>query len=242
MKRDKKFQEQVDNLIYVEGREEFFKQAHTQIRENRAAKRKSCERIKATANVSAASNESVNTVQSANRLRLYIILAVVALCLISVVIILTASLSELSLGDKFYSYGGDTEAVSIEQLNANSEIQFNEVEGVKVSCAYDTVYHEELFYILSYSNDDTLENLTVIVKTNKEFDYGFIDPENWDKTVDLKGYIINYNEDIEIEDDIYFISISGKIECGDEIIYISYEGISLEEQSNFLSLLQILIK
>lgn len=235
MKRNKRFQKEVDSLIYEESQNDFLHKAHSQIKENRESV-KDKQRIKVTASATATGD----TIKQYNRSQIYIIISVLALFVIVGAIILTLLLNKPF--NKSYSYDGDTEVVSIERLNSKSEIQFNEIDEVSVSCAYDTVYHDELFYILSYSDDDSLDDITIIVKTNKDYNYGFINPEHWDKTEVLKGHVLNYNEETEIEDDVCFITISGKIECGNDIVYISYEGVSLTERSNFLLIIDMLIK
>lgn len=235
MNRNKKFQKKVDSLIYEESQDDFLHKAHSQIKENRESLRNK-HRIKVTARATSTGN----TVKQQNRSQVYIIFSILALFVVVSAIILTLLLNKPF--NKSYSYDGDTEVVSIERLNSKSEIQFNEIDGVSVSCAYDTVYHDELFYILSYSDDDSLDDITIIVKTNKDYNYGFINPERWDKTEVIKGYVLNYNEETDIEDDVCFITISGKIECGNDIVYINYEGASLTEQSNFLVLMDMLIK
>lgn len=146
-------------------------------------------------------------------------------------------------------YAGENErsaASSLEELN-------NAMQGAiltignptSVILKYDSVSNHDLYYIVSYSNDETFEAVTIVVITNPKFEYTFDNPQALvplKNTADINGLSMRYRETAEIDEGIYFIDSEGYIECT-ERIHITYTGISFEENgSNFLPLIRNMIK
>lgn len=148
-----------------------------------------------------------------------------------------------------FEYAGENERTAVstlEELNNAMQGATLTVENLTtVARRYDSVSNHDLYYIVSYSNDETFEAVTIVVITNPKYEYTFDNPQALvplNKTADMNGLSMRYRETAEIDEGIYFIDSEGYIECS-ERIHITYTGISFEENtSNFLPLTRNMIK
>lgn len=144
---------------------------------------------------------------------------------------------------KYYSYANRTEiTVSVTELNGVvNDIEFSEENLVEVRKVTDTFYNETLYYILNYSLNDGLDIFRIIIDVNTEYEYDFGN-KPYNKFCDVNGYEIAYLEICEEGDGIYGFTGKAEIKNTSESIYIEYDGISLEQESNFIINLCNIIK
>lgn len=109
-----------------------------------------------------------------------------------------------------------------------------------VSKIIDSKYDEILYYSICYSNEETLDTVQLYVVVNKEYDFIF-DHAEYDKENDISGQKLNYIESCSFEDEIYYFSAYGEIITQSEKIYIEYNGVSFEENSNFILIINQLL-
>lgn len=144
---------------------------------------------------------------------------------------------------KYYSYANRTEiTVSVTELNGVvNDIEFSEENLVEVRKVTDTFYNETLYYIINYSLNDGLDIFRIIIDVNTEYEYDFGN-KPYNKFCDVNGYEIAYLEICEEGDGIYGFTGKAEIKNTSESIYIEYDGISLEQESNFIINLCNIIK
>lgn len=144
---------------------------------------------------------------------------------------------------KYYSYANRTEiTVSVTELNGVvNDIEFSEENLVEVRKVTDTFYNETLYYIINYSLNDGLDIFRIIIDVNTEYEYDFGN-KPYNKFCDVNGYEIAYLEICEESDGIYGFTGKAEIKNTSESIYIEYDGISLEQESNFIINLCNIIK
>lgn len=144
---------------------------------------------------------------------------------------------------KYYSYANRTEiTASVTELNGVvNDIEFSEENLVEVRKVTDTFYNETLYYIINYSLNDGLDIFRIIIDVNTEYEYDFGN-KPYNKFCDVNGYEIAYLEICEEGDGIYGFTGKAEIKNTSESIYIEYDGISLEQESNFIINLCNIIK
>lgn len=144
---------------------------------------------------------------------------------------------------KYYSYANRTEiTVSVTELNGVvNDIEFSEENLVEVRKVTDTFYNETLYYIINYSLNDGLDIFRIIIDVNTEYEYDFGN-KPYNEFCDVNGYEIAYLEICEEGDGIYGFTGKAEIKNTSESIYIEYDGISLEQESNFIINLCNIIK
>lgn len=144
---------------------------------------------------------------------------------------------------KYYSYANRTEiTVSVTELNGVvNDIEFSEENLVEVRKVTDTFYNETLYYIINYSLNDGLDIFRIIIDVNTEYEYDFGN-KPYNKFCDVNGYEIAYLEICEEGDGIYGFTGKAEIKNTSESIYIEYDGISLEQESNFIINIYNIIK
>ena len=144
---------------------------------------------------------------------------------------------------KYYSYANRTEiTVSVTELNGVvNDIEFSEENLVEVRKVTDTFYNETLYYTVNYSLNDGLDIFRIIIDVNTEYEYDFGN-KPYNKFCDVNGYEIAYLEICEEGDGIYGFTGKAEIKNTSESIYIEYDGISLEQESNFIINIYNIIK
>ena len=144
---------------------------------------------------------------------------------------------------KYYSYANRIEiTASVTELNGVvNDIEFSEENLVEVRKVTDTFYNETLYYIINYSLNDGLDIFRIIIDVNTEYEYDFGN-KPYNKFCDVNGYEIAYLEICEEGDGIYGFTGKAEIKNTSESIYIEYDGISLEQESNFIINLCNIIK
>lgn len=130
-------------------------------------------------------------------------------------------------------------ASTVEEVN-NEMIYYQVSDNFMVTKYYDSQYGDTLYYKLLYAHDNVLNSLQLIVRTNQMFNYNFVHDE-YKKNLQFKGHELQYCEELKVEDGLYFFKNKGEIHTNYEIIYIEYDGISLEENSSFLTLISTLL-
>ena len=144
---------------------------------------------------------------------------------------------------KYYSYANRTEiTASVTELSGVvNDIEFSEENLVEVRKVIDTFYNETLYYIINYSLNDGLDIFRIVIDVNTEYEYDFGN-KPYNKFCDVNGYEIAYLEICEEGDGIYGFTGKAEIKNTSESIYIEYDGISLEQESNFIINLCNIIK
>lgn len=144
---------------------------------------------------------------------------------------------------KYYSYANRTEiTASVTELNGVvNDIEFSEENLVEVRKVTDTFYNETLYYTVNYSLNDGLDIFRIVIDVNTEYEYDFGN-KPYNKFCDVNGYEIAYLEICEEGDGIYGFTGKAEIKNTSESIYIEYDGISLEQESNFIINIYNIIK
>lgn len=144
---------------------------------------------------------------------------------------------------KYYSYANRTEiTASVTELNGVvNDIEFSEENLVEVRKVIDTFYNETLYYTVNYSLNDGMDIFRIVIDVNTEYEYDFGN-KPYNKFCDVNGYEIAYLEICEEGDGIYGFTGKAEIKNTSESIYIEYDGISLEQESNFIINLCNIIK
>lgn len=126
---------------------------------------------------------------------------------------------------------------STQKVNQYTEaLDLTEIDLVYVKEHTDSHYGDILYFSMGYYNEETLDNVVLNVVTNQDYNYVFLDSTNWNKTT-YRGYELVYNEAFEEDEGIYFFTVNAILKTDKENITIYYEGVSLEETSNFISAL-----
>lgn len=139
---------------------------------------------------------------------------------------------------KEYFYDGQSADVMVDEINQATLIFDYKNKNIKSATKhFDEKYHDTLFYCIECYNEETVDFFRIHIVTNEDYDYEFqeITPLWQDAT--YKGYQLLYREQCTEEDGLYCFRIDAILETDKEDIAIYYEGISLEETSNFLSVL-----
>lgn len=142
---------------------------------------------------------------------------------------------------KIYSGGQINVDCEIEELN--DDLQFIALSGNNylISKFIDDVYDDTLYYHLIYSSEDELETVTLKVSMNPDYRLEGVDKQ-YERTGTVATFVIQYDEEVNYEDEIYFFTESGVIKTDHEIIVVTAEIIGLEENSNFIELMNEIIK
>lgn len=118
---------------------------------------------------------------------------------------------------------------------------FSFVAGEDIKKYIDKEYNEILYYYFNYTSDDELSSIEFKICVNPDYKMVGADKE-YDNEGTVASQEIQYSETVKCEDDIYFFTESGKIMTDQEIILIDAEIIGLEENSNFIEILNEIIQ
>lgn len=176
--------------------------------------------------------------------RFYLMIAAVTCLVVTMILVSVFVFAPLINGEsnidktqppKYYAYENRTECMaSVTELNdAVSDIEFSEKDLVEVRKITDNVYNETLYYIVKYELNEGLDVFKIIVDANADFDYDFGN-KPYNKFVNVNGFEMAYLEMCDEGDGIYGFTCRAEIKNTKEKIYIEYDGISLEQKSNFL--------
>lgn len=142
---------------------------------------------------------------------------------------------------KTYSFADQEERTSsLAELNKVSKIKFRETEGIDVICCYDKKYGDDLYYLVSYNNEETFDILTIKALTNPLYKQE-INMSRYEKSEAVGLYTLKYTVNMQNKDGLFDIKAKGVIEYQDEILLIDYEGVSLTEESNFFNVIKDII-
>lgn len=132
---------------------------------------------------------------------------------------------------------------SIAKANQHTEfLDLTENNIVYVKEHTDSQYGDILYFSLKYYYEETIEEVILNVVTNEDYEYEFKDTTGWKQTK-YRGFDLSYEEVSVEEDGLYFFTVNAILKTDKEKIEIRYEGVSLEETSNFISALdQIFIQ
>lgn len=227
MKRDKKLQKYIDENLSEYRNDTFLEQLKSDL-------------------------SPINTPTRRRNNRLYCTIAGATCVVMAIILVSVFAIAPLikENGDKdtaqpskYYSYANRTEiTVSVTELNGVvNDIELSEENLVEVRKVTDTFYNETLYYIINYSLNDGLDIFRIIIDVNTEYEYDFGN-KPYNKFCDVNGYEIAYLEICEEGDGIYGFTGKAEIKNTSESIYIEYDGISLEQESNFIINLCNIIK
>ncbi len=98
----------------------------------------------------------------------------------------------------------------------------------------DKYYNETLYYRVKFTSADDTQNFDLIIVTNPEYQYPFSD-----KKYDRQYTPLNmqYTEHCVFESGIYAFNCLGEFTVNGVKLYINYEGLELENKSNFTNFL-----
>ena len=119
----------------------------------------------------------------------------------------------------------------VNQYTANLDLTENNIAYVKKHT--DSQYGDILYFSLRYVYEETIEEIVLNVVTNEDYEYDFKDATNWTQTT-YKDFELLYEEKVTEEDGLYFFTVNAILKTDKEDIAIKYEGVGLEETSNFL--------
>lgn len=144
--------------------------------------------------------------------------------------------------EHYYSSGDENRRSStVEELNADT-VYYDLRSDINADAdiVFDTVSNDDLYYEVNIDLEDTFENVKIVVVTNKFYDYKF---EHFDYTdrETLGSYVLNYIVMTQEEDGIYTHKVDAEIITSAEKIYITYEGLGLEQESNFIYCIEQLL-
>lgn len=142
---------------------------------------------------------------------------------------------------KIYSGGQISVDCGIEEIN--SALQFVTIESsvYHINKFIDDVYNDTLFYHLIYTSEDELETVTLKISVNPDYKLNAVDNQ-YERQGTVATFAIQYDEEVKYEDGIYLFTESGVIKTDHEIIVVTAEIIGLEENSNFIELMNEIIK
>lgn len=132
---------------------------------------------------------------------------------------------------------------SITEINQYTQkLDYSEKNNIYVNKYIDIKYGDILYFSLKYYYEETIEEVILNVVTNEDYEYEFKDTTGWKQTK-YRGFDLSYKEVSVEEDGLYFFTVYAILKTDKENIEIRYEGVSLEETSNFISALdQIFIQ
>lgn len=214
---DKRTDEFLDERTDEEKSSELLHMAHKQIKENKQRKNFSWKKVASVCSACA--------------------VLLIAVCVSVFVFFNTENAQET----KTYSFADQEERdSSLEELNQVSKIKFREKEGIDVICCYDKKYGDDLYYLLSYNNEETFDILTIKALTNPSYKHD-INMSQYDKSETVGLYVLKYTVNMQNKDGLFDIKVKGVIEYQGEILLIDYEGVSLTEESNFSNVIKDII-
>ena len=126
---------------------------------------------------------------------------------------------------------------SIQNVNQYTEaLDLTENKLAYVKEHTDSHYGDILYFSIRYDNEETIEDIVLNVVTNEDYEYEFKDTTGWTQ-IEYKGFNLSYKDVFVEEDGLYFFTVNAILQTDKEDIAIYYEGVSLEETSNFISAL-----
>ena len=131
---------------------------------------------------------------------------------------------------------------SLQEINSEIlAIQFLEENLSATTKVVHTQYDEVLYYILDYDCSE-FDDIKIYVCNNDRYECGFYNHMPYNHSAEVKGYRVNYVELFSEEDEIYFFKTKGEINLDGMDIYIVYNGVGIEETSEFINFLSSIIK
>lgn len=144
--------------------------------------------------------------------------------------------------EHYYTSGDENRRAStLNELNAaTTYYDLASDANADIDIVFDTVSNDDLYYEVNIDLEDTFEYVKIVVVTNKFYDYKF---EHFDYTdrETLGSYVLNYIVMTQEEDGIYTHKVDAEIITSAEKIYITYEGLGLEQESNFIYCIEQLL-
>lgn len=210
----RKLRDYIDKNIEVTKDQDFIEKAKSQIKENSKSTKRKIDWKKIT---------------------------VIASSLAVIVIILTiVILAWPNASQPQKVYYAENEAIvtsSVEQLNEDlTDFKFANLLNAKVNRVYDKVYNDTLFYMVEYQDNETFESIRFSIIVNAAYD-SLLNKKYFEKEQQFNNYILKYNDNIELEDDIYFIYIDAKLVINNIAIFIDYDTMSDVQENGLVVLL-----
>jgi hypothetical protein len=128
---------------------------------------------------------------------------------------------------------------SIVELNANlSSIIFSIGDSFNILAkrTYDSISNDTLFYSISLT-DDELKKITFYVYVNKDYEHKRINEENSTPAL-INGFELDCYAQTMLDDIIYSHTAKALMTYEGITVYIEYNEMSLDEESNFLEVLE----
>lgn len=142
---------------------------------------------------------------------------------------------------KYYK-GENRKSVYSDLNEINSVLNgFSLVVGDNIEKRIDEEYKEVLYYYLNYTGEDELSTIEVKICVNPDYKMEEAEKEYAQEGI-VATQIIQYNEEVRAEDDLFFFTEIGVIKTDHETIVVTAEIIGLEENSNFIELMNEIIK
>lgn len=187
-------------------------------------------------------NECLNNKAASQKhktFRLAMVSSCIAAILIVAIIVLPLILKTDGPQDHFGYTDPDKVKSTVEELNEYTNfIDLDSSIKCYVTKHFDKTKKEVLYFVVTTSNDETFESITLSILVNDNFKR-----EPFTFTYDKEYYIANhklsYYEEIETDDEgISFIKVHGNIITKNERIYITYDGVGFDGESPFLATLE----
>ncbi len=135
-----------------------------------------------------------------------------------------------------------TEIISAQEFfSAIQTMQFSEEHLSATSKVINTQYNEVLYYILEY-NCSEFDNIIIYICNNDRYECDFYNHMLYNRNAEVNGYHVSYVELFSEEDGVYFFKTKGEINLEDMDIYFVYDGLGIEETSEFINYLSAIIE
>ena len=133
-----------------------------------------------------------------------------------------------------------TETIDLNTLNNELlNINLDDRDYEEIKRYYDKVYGD-ILYCETELVIGEFENILIVIVVNKDYEYTV--DYNYDKTNIVYDFNLNYLERFIDAGGIYECKVYGQMDTGAEKVYFTYNTYTMEQSSNFVDLVQELIK
>ncbi len=139
-------------------------------------------------------------------------------------------------GEKHYAAENrTTREVDLAEVNNDLQkilIEFSADYVLDITCCYDSVYNDTLYYVIHGVNEQTLEDVLVNLYVNPDFACT-AELELDKETTNVNGFDLDYIHSFIFDDPFYTVSYKSLTEYSGVTVYIEYTQLSLSENGDF---------
>lgn len=165
---------------------------------------------------------------------------IVIVCLVMVIAL---PLNDQSQKEPHYAFEFEqTVNTSVVELNDKlTGFKFKSLQNSETKRIYDDISKESLMYIFVYDNLEAFNTINMHIVTNPYYIDRVYANKVFDKSINYKGYLLEYRETIKKEDGIYEFEIEGKMTINGTKLYFEYQNIAFTEDSGLPEMLDTII-